>query len=360
MSIQKRKGSRGTTYRVEYRGNSETVDSLEAARALDATWKADAAKGVPIVSGKGTVGDWLDEWLDDHVAAPSTLRGYRTVVDLHLKPAFGKVRLRDFTAGTWRKYVKANPRKLSTTTLLQDYRVLHKALEDAKSADPPRLVYNPLEQAKAPKKRNVEREYFTVKQMEKLLKATTGTVYHLPTILGAGLGLRVSEVLAIRWSDIDLDAATVCVRHSLEYYRRKWELKETKGGEVSVLSLSAKTVAALKAHHAAQEQAKRWGDKREYWADLDFVVCNEIGEPLHPKTFSKEFGLLCHGLGMDATFHGLRHSHATMLLAAGVPLKEVSARLRHSTVTLTGDIYGHVLPESEKRINRVVEDKLGL
>lgn len=357
MAIQKRVGKRGITYRVEYRGHSQTVLRLEDARNLEAKWRDDYRQALPIIKTKDTVGEWLDAWIADHDAAPSTLRGYRTIIDKHLKPAFGDVMLRDFTAGVWRKYVKSQKGKLSSTTLLQDYRVLHKALHDARTAHPPRLMHNPLDEAEAPKKRNVERSYFTVKQMAALLKATEGTVYHVPAMLGASLGLRVSEVLALRWSDIDLGEGTVTVRHSLDYYRGAWELKDTKGREVAVLSLTAKTVAALKAHRAAQKRQKM--AHRDTWVGYDFVVTNEIGEPLHPKSFSGDFGEFCHGLGMKATFHGLRHSQATMLLAAGVPLKEVSARLRHSTVTLTGDIYGHVLPESERRIRDAVE-KLGL
>jgi len=356
VSIQKRVGKRGTSYRVEYRGNSQTVDTLEEARALDAKWKNAAAEGVPVVLGKLTLGEWLGAWIERHDAAPSTLRGYRGIVEHHLAPAIGNVRLRDMHAGTWRGYAAKKRDTLSGTTLLQHYRVLHKALEDAKSER--KLAYNPLDQVKAPRKARTERAYFTADELAKLLKAAKGTAYYIPAVLGASLGLRLSEVLALRWSDLDLDAGLVVVRHSLDYHKGEWRLKDTKGGEITALSLSARTVAVLKAHRKAQKERRI--ARAAYWVATDLVNCNEIGEPLHPDTFSGGFGALCRGLKMTATFHGLRHSHATLLLAAGVPLKDVSARLRHSTTALTGDIYGHVLPQSEQRIKHVVEDQLGL
>jgi len=356
LAIQKRTGRRGTTWRVEYRGNSQTVSSLQEARALEAKWKSDAAQGVPIVVGRMTLGEWLTEWIDKHDAAPATLRGYRRIIDNHLRPEIGDVRLRALSAGTWRDYARAKRDELSSTTLLQHYRVLHKALEDAKVER--KLAYNPLDQVRAPRKARTERAYFTVKDVEKLLKATAGTEYHVPAVLGASLGLRLGEALGLRWRDVDLRAGVVAVRSSLDYYGGVWTIKETKGGEAATLALSPGVVAVLRTHRAAQKRQKMAA--RAYWQETDLVVCNEIGEPLQPSTFSKRFGELCRSLGMKATYHGLRHSQATILLARGVPLKDVSARLRHSTVALTGDLYGHVLPESEKRIAGVIEDTFGI
>lgn len=166
--------------------------------------------------------------------------------------------------------------------------------------------------------------------------------------LMATTGLRRGEALGLRWQDVDMEAGTISVRQALVPVDGKVIISDPKTAKGRrSLALDPVTLAALQAHAARQaDEQSQWG---EAWCDSGYVFCCEDGAPLDPHRTSKEFQRLIAGAALPRIpLHGLRHTYATLALSSGVNPKIVSARLGHSTVALTLDIYSHVLPQQDQ------------
>ncbi len=355
MSIRKAKRKKGTVWVVEGYGprRSKTCATEREAKLLEASWRLHPIARSP---GRMCLGPYLETWLDEHEAAPSTLRGYGSIVRVHLVPDLGTVRLAAFSSAHWRQYAAKKRKTHSGTSLLQHYHVLHRALEDAHLAG--LLPANPLDGVRAPKKEKAEVRCFTPAELGTLIGKVDGYL-RMPVLLAALLGLRRGEVLGLQWRDVDVKAGTVIVRHSLDYANGVAVLKGTKAGNVRVLRLTPGLAAELKTHRARQKETKL--AHADVWAENGLVVCADDGRPYHPDTISKAFTKTVKKMKLPpVTFHGLRHSHATLILASGIPLKDASARMGHHSIAITADLYGHVLPQSEEQIAGVVEEVLGV
>jgi integrase len=158
-------------------------------------------------------------------------------------------------------------------------------------------------------------------------------------------GTRRGEFTGLRWIDVDLDNGVIDVTHTRVTIG--WEVidetPKSEAGERSV-PISQSTVAALRKWRAQQSRERlAWG---EAWVDSGLVFTREDGSPLHPGVVSNHFRRLAYDAGLPpVALHGMRHGSATYLLAAGVDVKVVQARLGHSTSTLTRDTYTSVLDE---------------
>jgi integrase len=160
--------------------------------------------------------------------------------------------------------------------------------------------------------------------------------------VAAATGARRGEVLALRWSDVNgmiafIDRSVCQTRDGLVF-------KSTKTEEPRKVELPPSMVASLEAHRLRQDEFRRQFGP-DYRSDLDLIFANPDGSPLMPNSISSTVSRLCRRLGLPkgASLHVLRHSHASLLLADGVDLATVSARLGHSSVRTTADIYSHAI-----------------
>ncbi|HHY46296.1 MAG TPA: site-specific integrase [Firmicutes bacterium] len=172
--------------------------------------------------------------------------------------------------------------------------------------------------------------------------------------------MREGEILALQWQDVNLDAGTITVRRTL--YR---------GGPNPIFSDQAKTeagertfkihdglVAALRQHRLDQKKAKM-ALGSEY-RDFNLVFPTSKGTPMMARNLYRLHKSLIKAAGVpEVKFHELRHTHATHLIMAHVPLKTISARLGHSSITITQDIYGHVLQAMEDEATAAIQDLFG-
>jgi integrase len=318
----------------------------EAARLL-ATALHDRNCGLPIVSEKQTVGQYLAEWLQrtKPTVKPKTYRSYEQLTRVHLIPALGRVSLAKLgprhVQTLWSKKLEAGK---SPTTVRLLHMVLHKALADALRLG---LVQrNVTDLVDPPRAAHYEMQVLTPEQVYVLLAAAEGSRLQALYVLALATGMREGELLALRWRDVDLEAASLQVRHTLQKLPREQfvfaEPKTRRSRRKIVLPVAA--VTALRRHRARQlEERLQHG---ALWEDLDVVFAHSLGRPLDSSSLLHyDFHPLLKRAGLPKIrFHDLRHTAATLLLGKGINPKIVSELLGHASVAITLDLYSHVLP----------------
>ncbi|WP_245784805.1 tyrosine-type recombinase/integrase [Geodermatophilus amargosae] len=249
---------------------------------------------------------------------------------------------------------------LSARAVRYGFILLRAALSDAVRQG--RLAGNPTDRATPPspsEARPPEMQAWTAAELARFMRWADADDPDLAMCwrLLAATGMRRGEVLALRWRDVDLDAGRLQVRCSVGTVKDKGagqRLMEgpTESGQSRVVDLDAGTVAALRAYRAAREQVSP-GLVR----DSALVLSGLDGSHRHPERFSRRFTAQVvrarKALGEEQLpvirLHDLRHTHATLLLADGVPVKLVSERLGHASATITLTVYQHVHPGMGRR-----------
>jgi integrase len=155
-------------------------------------------------------------------------------------------------------------------------------------------------------------------------------------------GMRRGEVLGLRWEDVDLKKGVISVRQQIQRINGALKVTDVKTERSRrSINLAEPTVAALKEHKAAQRRAQRASPA---WKESGLVFTTGLGTPLDPRNVAKQFETACVKAKIGKWHpHELRHSAATLMLAAGIPLQVVSAVLGHASIRITSDVYGHVL-----------------
>jgi integrase len=231
---------------------------------------------------------------------------------------------------------------LSETSIQHVYTVLRTALQWAVKQ---RLIaYNPADDVDRPKRKATDMKIWTSDQLAQFLDHVRDDRLYPLWRLAAVTGMRRSEVLGLRWSDVDLDAATVSVARARVRVRSGMhEAARTKTGASRVVDLDPVTVAALKRWKAVQnEERLAWGAA---YQPSGLVFTKEDGSGLHADHVQQRFGRLVKAAGVPTIrFHDLRHTHASLLLAAGTPVLDVSKRIGHASAAMTLNVYGHVVP----------------
>jgi integrase len=162
-------------------------------------------------------------------------------------------------------------------------------------------------------------------------------------------------MLALRWSDIQDGRAMIA--RSLSQTRNALEFKCTKTDEPRPVSLPVSAIAAMNTHRKQQDEFRlQYGP--DYRADLDLIFANPDGTPFRPDSISAAVSLLFRRLKLPkgASLHSLRHSHCSHLLASGVPLPAVSARLGHGSIRTTQEIYSHMIHGQDDEAARKWEE----
>ena len=357
-----------------------------------ATQKEVAAKGKAFLdglkdgllpnAGKITVWEWLDRWLTDYVKPKvrlKTYEKYETCLRLYIKPTLGAVVMMKLKApdvqrvfNEMRSSGGQKGEGLSTSTVRGTRRYFIMALEKAvrlgylgrnvvKDTDPPQLVKEPIhpltkEQAEAllAAAKDGEYIYYGLKQRR---KPTPDSNYqkelaYAAVLLALNTGMRLGEVLGLKWIDIDFKANVVNVQRSLVSTRAKgmiFEEPKTKGSKRKI-PIPTKVMKALEFYEEEQQRySELLGDKFKNTEGL--VFANLWGHPLNNSNFTgRYFKKLAVYVGLEKSFsfHDLRHTHATMLLSKGVNIKVISERLGHCKIQMTLDTYSHLMPDMQE------------
>jgi integrase len=305
--------------------------------------------GTYLEPSKTTFAQFLERWLD-HVrsqVSPRSHERYCEIVRKNIVPALGSVFLNKLRpaqiSAVYSKALASGRRDgkggLAPTTVVYMHRLIKQALGQAVRWE--LLTRNVADAVDPPKVERGSLTTYDMAQTVRLLDELRGSRLRLPVLLGVMCGLRRGEIVALRWSHIDLAAGKMAVVESAEQTAGGVRYKPPKSGRGRTVALSAMVLTELRQHRLAQaEELLRLGVRA---SDATFVYTRQDGEPMQPRSLSQMWSTITTTLPR-IRFHDLRHAHATHMLAAGVHPKVASERLGHSRVGITLDLYSHVLP----------------
>lgn len=293
-----------------------------------------------------TVGDYLSWWLDN-VAKPriraTTHNNYETMIRVHLKQRIGGVTLAKLLPDHVINMQSAMETDGASARVRQlVYAVLHRALNDAMKLG--KVTRNVCDMVDRPRVEKSTIKALDPGQVDDFLTAAERDRLYALYVLAIASGLRLGELCALQWSDVDLDAGTLTVRHTLMEVKGKRELSQPKSdsGRRRV-DLAAAAVAALWEHRAKMLS--------EGLAGSTIIFVDTDGNTLRRSNVSRRsFKPILKTAGLPPTtrFHDLRHTSATLLLTKGVHPKVVQERLGHSQISMTLDTYSHVMPSLQR------------
>lgn len=313
----------------------------------------DNARGIVFDAKGATVREYLERWLEDVVKPNKTHRTYSThrqQIQTHIIPALGRVKLEALRkAHVDRMYGDLLREKplgsgLATSSVRRIHAVLHSALEEAVRGD--LIPRNPTAHANKPKVRQEEIEPLDKDQADTLLEAARGDQYEALYVLCLQAALRQGEALALRWSDVDLQAATIYIERQLQ--RRRGENGKPGSLEFSIpknasrrkVGLPQRAVTALRTHRKRQTEEKLQAVGYE---DQGLIFANGHGGPLEAQNVvNRHFKPLLQRAGLPPVrFHDLRHSCLSLLAQQGVPLRDLQALAGHASAAFTMQRYTH-------------------
>jgi integrase len=296
----------------------------------------------PLVQQGLLTRDYFEDWLDrvQHRIRPRTLISYKEHV-ARAMVLIGDIPLTEVTtADIERVYSALRARRLAPKMVLNSHRILRaaftEAVEDAKLR-----TDNPVVRKLAPKASRFEIKPPAPDEVKKIFAAADATLYGPIVRLAALTGMRLGELLALSWDDVELQRATLHIRAST-----------TKTQRGRVIDLDGQAAELLRQHEERQVDAiKAFGPA---YADKTAVFANGVGKRIDAANLERAWRAICRKAGVKYRFHDLRHLHASELLRHGVHPKVVQERLGHASITMTLDTYSHLIPSMQREaINKI-------
>ncbi len=299
--------------------------------------------------GEMLVNDFMEAWLERKYTklSPTTYKGYHYIICGYFKPAFEGVRLRDVLAPDLENYFQElTNRQISSTTQQHHYMLLRQVFAQAVRME--LLEHNPIIGIEKPKRTLPKIDCYTAEEAQKLWELSTGTEIELLVKLTLFLGLRRSEVLGLKWTDIDFRQNTISICRAVV---TAWQ-----DGKVIVIEKDKlKNRSCNRTMPISQEIRNLLVEKKSQLGEVHSpYICTGIkGKPIHPDEATRIFSSFLKANQLrHIKLHGLRHTCASLLLSQRVPLIEVQQWLGHTTMLTTANLYGHLdfaikIPNSE-------------
>lgn len=321
--------------------------------------KSATDRGIPAAATTWTVRTYSEQWLAQAGRGdlrPSTLAGYRWMLQKHILPVIGKVKLdRLETSHVRAMHARVADSGVSPRTVALAHAVLRSMLSEAMRDEI--IVRNVATLVRPPRVEPTEVEPWSNEEATTFLDANLDDTNYFLYKAALGTGLRKGELLALRWQDVDLQRRTLRVVQTVQriqgsglQYGPPKTLRSRR-----TIPLSQFAYDALRGRHASQTSDRK--NAGEKWQENGLIFTTSIGTPLEASNLRRSFDAAIERAGVKRIrFHDMRHTCATMLLAQGVPVRVVMDILGHSSMKVTTDTYGHVLPDALRGAATAIDD----
>ena len=315
---------------------------------------------------KMTVSQWLDIWQTDYLKGvkPYTVASYTAIINNHIKPSLGAIKLDALNAHTVQRFYNAlsEPNKsrkaLSPKTVKNVHGVLHKAIQQAMRIGYVR--FNPCEACTLPRVQRREMQVLDDDHSKAFLAAVKGNDLENLFLVDLFTGMRQGELLGLTWPCVDFESGIITVKQQLQQRQVKGDFgyyfAPLKNNKPRTITPATFVMQLLKNQRTRQmEMQLKAGSAWDNAYDLVFT--NEIGHPLSRRTVYKNFKKLSIQIGVpELRFHDLRHSYAVASIRGGDDIKTIQENLGHATAAFTLDVYAHAT-EQMKRDSAARMDK---
>lgn len=307
-----------------------------------------------------TFGEYMQDWITNSKTTKrrSTWTQYEQVNRIHIAPFIGRVKLIDLRAKHIQMlYNQLLEKNVGIQTVRKVHTLLHSALHQAVKIG--LVSHNPASFVDPPREPIREVVILNESQVSQMLLNARGhrweALYHLAIVTG----MRESELLGLKWTDLDWVRQSLKVERQLQRPVGKgveFVPPKTRCGKRSI-ALGENTIRVLRAHNERQ-QAER-SAAGEDWVEYGLIFTTRNGTPIHQRNLLRDFKELIRRTGLPPIrFHDLRHTAASLMLNHNIPVIVVSRRLGHARASITMDVYGHLIPcmqeEAAKLIDRLV------
>lgn len=304
---------------------------------------------------------WLEYWMDSIVRpnrAETTVYAYQKIIDNHIDPALGTVPLKRLTPKMVQEYYTETQRAngLSSNTMRRHHDLLSSALRSAVRQDV--IPASPMERVEPPRVRTTESYFYNNQELKLLYQKIEGNILELAVKLAGSLGMRREEICGLKWENVDLQRHLVLIREARTAYGATIVQKETKNrSSVRTLYLPDEVYLLLEQEQARQQQERCL--QSPTYNPTDHVILDVKGVPYSPNALSLAFTRFVKKNDLPRlTFHGLRHTFATIASCQGASLFDIGKALGHSTPATTGRIYTHLVDRTHEELVQRVSDAL--
>ena len=303
------------------------------------------------VTGGVLFADYIEQWLE--VAKPTiavaTYASYCSMVKRVIAPYFRerRITLQGLTPKDIQDFYLEKLKTVSASSVIHYHANIHRALKHAVKLD--LIPTNPADKVDRPKKDRFMGNFYDAEEVNKLFEVSKGTKLEFPILFGAFYGLRRSEALGLKWDAIDFENDSITIRHTVT--------SVTLDGKVQLVAAdTTKTKSSLRTLPLVpfvkerllvlkkeQENNRRLCGRSYHKQFAGYVCINEMGDLIKPHYVTEQFPKLLDANGLRRIrFHDLRHSCASLMLANGVPMKQIQDWLGHSDFSTTANIYAHL------------------
>lgn len=313
--------------------------------------------------------DWLRLWLETYMKntlKQSTYVSYRGYIENHIAPAFPTLKLKDLTTKLLQDFYnyKQSTEGLSPKTISNLHRCLHKAMKQAVLEH--YIDYNPCDAVNLPRNEKPQIEIFTREQQQLLTYTSYQFRYGIFIRLVLATGIRMGELLGLRWEDIDFNKRMLSIRRTLN--RLPKVDYDGIGNSTEIVIQEPKTknsVRSIPLISNIANELKQWKTVQktdamtagDAYQNSGFLVTNPFGGYVEPRTFKDFYDEILNASGLGHhTFHALRHTFATRAMEQGMDAKTLSILLGHYSVAFTLDTYTHVLDNQKHEEMKVMEE----
>ena len=302
--------------------------------------------------------EFLEDWLITKEASlrPETHYQYSMTCRKYIIPLLGKLKLIELRPEHIQKLYQAEKQAgVGDRTIEMIHMVLHGALGHAVKLG--LLSRNPTDATIPIRPKHKEMKFYDETQVNQFLLSAKGDNYEMIYYLAIATGMRQSELLGLKWSDLDWRYKTIIVQRQLTRGKKDGDYftsLKTQAGYRTIL-LGNITIDKLREHYKIQQNEQK--EMGERWEENDLIFPSSIGTPLDQYNLYHKFKTLIQISGLpEIRFHDLRHTAASLMLNHGIPPIIVSRRLGHSKVSITLDIYGHLIQEMQNEAAELIDE----